>query len=92
MREGVERFMITDINNPGASAKAQSTVWIYFDTVTVSVAMDKVDYNHIPGGANVLYMDGHVEWAKSPQTNGSKAFMVTSIMQSAVRTNNNPFP
>ena len=26
LREGVERFMVTDINNPGASAKAQSEV------------------------------------------------------------------
>ena len=22
-------------------------------------------YNHIPGGVNVLYMDGHVSWAKA---------------------------
>ena len=23
-----------------------------------------VDYNHVPGGANVLYMDGHAEFIK----------------------------
>ena len=28
LREGIERFLITDINNPAASAQAQSTVWI----------------------------------------------------------------
>lgn len=64
LREGVERFMITDINNAGASAKAQSDVFVYFDTVTTTVNIDKVDFNHIPGGANVLYMDGHVEFQK----------------------------
>jgi prepilin-type processing-associated H-X9-DG protein len=56
--------MITDINNAGASAKAQSDVFVYFDTVTTTVNIDKVDINHIPGGANVLYMDGHVEFQK----------------------------
>jgi len=64
LREGVERFAITDVNNPAASAKAQSTVWVYFDIVTVTVDIDRVDFNHIPGGANVLYMDGHVEFQK----------------------------
>jgi len=24
------------------------------------------DFNHVPGGANVLYMDGHVEFLKYP--------------------------
>ncbi len=64
LREGIERFMITDINNPGGSARAQSDIWVYFDTVTVTVNIDKVDFNHVPGGANVLYMDGHVEFQK----------------------------
>jgi prepilin-type processing-associated H-X9-DG protein len=63
-REGVERFMITDINNPAGSAKAQSEIWIYFDIVTVSVNIDRVDFSHIPGGSNVLYMDGHVTFLK----------------------------
>ncbi|MDP2323004.1 MAG: hypothetical protein Q8N51_03135, partial [Gammaproteobacteria bacterium] len=63
-REGIERFFITDINNPAASSVAQSTVFVYFDIVTVTVAIDRVDYNHVPGGANVLFMDGHVEWLK----------------------------
>ena len=73
LREGIERFMITDINNPAASAKAQSAVWVYFDTVTVSVSLDKVDYNHVPGGANVLYMDGHVEFQKYDESGDAPA-------------------
>jgi prepilin-type N-terminal cleavage/methylation domain-containing protein/prepilin-type processing-associated H-X9-DG protein len=56
LREGVERFMITDINNPGASSKAQSQLPIVFDQVATYVTA----FNHIPGGSNVLYLDGHV--------------------------------
>lgn len=56
LREGVERFMITDINNPGASAMAQSTIWIMGDMIGI----DATFFNHIPGGSNILYMDGHV--------------------------------
>ena len=32
-REGIERFFITDINNPAASAQAQSTLWLIYDEV-----------------------------------------------------------
>ncbi|MBI1321213.1 MAG: DUF1559 domain-containing protein [Candidatus Hydrogenedens sp.] len=60
LREGIERFLITDINNPGASAKAQSEIYIMYDYLTTSVE----DYNHIPGGTNILYLDGHVKFVK----------------------------
>ncbi len=60
LREGIERFLITDINNPSASAQAQSTVWIMFD----HVATNPAGFNHIPGGSNVLYLDGHVEFIR----------------------------
>jgi prepilin-type N-terminal cleavage/methylation domain-containing protein/prepilin-type processing-associated H-X9-DG protein len=60
LREGIERFLITDINNPAGSAKAQSTVFVMYD-----IAGAKADlFNHLPGGSNVLYMDGHVEFKK----------------------------
>lgn len=62
LREGIERFMITDINNPAASAHAQSNIWIMFDVLSANAA----DFNHVPGGANVLYMDGHVEFIRYP--------------------------
>lgn len=62
LREGVERFLITDINNPGASAMAQTSVWMMFDILSVNAS----DFNHVPGGANVLYMDGHVEFVRYP--------------------------
>ena len=56
LRDGVERFMITDINNPAGSAQAQSTIWVMGDRLSTYPS----EFNHIPGGANVLYMDGHV--------------------------------
>lgn len=62
LREGIERFLITDINNPAASAQAQSTVPIMWD----QLATNPDAYNHIPGGANVLYMDGHVQFLRYP--------------------------
>ena len=62
LREGIERFLITDINNPAASAQAQSTLWIMMDVLSTDVQ----NFNHIPGGSNVLYMDGHVEFIRYP--------------------------
>ena len=62
LREGVERFMITDINNPAASAMAQSQVGYMADFMSPKTE----DFNHVPGGGNVLYMDGHVEFVRYP--------------------------
>lgn len=59
-REGIERFFITDINNPAASAEAQSTIPIMGDLLSTDVA----DYNHIPGGSNWLFLDGHVDFLR----------------------------
>jgi len=65
LREGVERFMVTDINNPAGSSNAQSNIWIMFDRVATNAG----EFNHIPGGCNVLYMDGHVQFMRY-QSNG----------------------
>ncbi len=77
LREGVERFLITDINNPGAANVAQSQVFIMYDFLSTFPS----DYNHVPGGANVLYMDGHVEFLRYSPTgtapvNQAVAFIV----------------
>jgi prepilin-type N-terminal cleavage/methylation domain-containing protein/prepilin-type processing-associated H-X9-DG protein len=64
LREGVERFMITDINNPAGSAMAQSEVPVMHDYSAGNA--DIARFNHVPGGANVLYMDGHVEFIRYP--------------------------
>ncbi len=64
LKEGVERFFITDINNPAGSAEAQSTIAVYYDEVTTEAK----HFSHVPGGANILYMDGHVAFVKYPGT------------------------
>ena len=64
LREGIERFLITDINNPSASAKAQSEIFIMLDQLGNGGQIDL--FNHIPGGCNVLYLDGHVSFLRYP--------------------------
>jgi prepilin-type N-terminal cleavage/methylation domain-containing protein/prepilin-type processing-associated H-X9-DG protein len=72
LREGIERFMITDINNPAGSASAQSEVAVMWDVINLNIQGDGgMSFNHVPGGGNVLYMDGHVEWTRY-QAQGNK--------------------
>jgi prepilin-type processing-associated H-X9-DG protein len=56
LREGVERFFITDINNPAGSALATSMIPVMWERPG----------NHEPSGGNVLFMDGHVEYLRYP--------------------------
>jgi len=56
LREGVERFFITDINDPAGSALAQSEIPVMWERPG----------NHEPSGSNVLFMDGHVEYLRYP--------------------------
>ncbi len=83
LREGIARFLITDINNPAASAKAESEVPVMFDVFNDAITFANPSwgvpvgvarYNHIPGGSNVLYMDGHVEFKRY-----SAGFDVTTV-------------
>lgn len=67
LRMGIERFLITDINNPAASARAASEIWVMADRISTNVHV----FNHTPGGANVLYMDGHVTFVRyQPPSDG----------------------
>ena len=61
LREGIERFLITDINNPAATANAQSALPIMWDEIAGHSADH---FNHVPGGCNVLYLDGHVAFLR----------------------------
>jgi prepilin-type N-terminal cleavage/methylation domain-containing protein/prepilin-type processing-associated H-X9-DG protein len=75
LKEGIERFLITDINNPAAAARAQSTVPVYFDTTRGYFGgavgeLDVNEFNHVPGGGNTVYLDGHVEFQKFPAPDG----------------------
>lgn len=71
LREGVERFNITDINNPAAGAVAQSNIPVMFDAwggegIQGWWQKDNavLRFNHVPGGSNVLFMDGHVAYQR----------------------------
>jgi prepilin-type N-terminal cleavage/methylation domain-containing protein/prepilin-type processing-associated H-X9-DG protein len=70
LREGIERFFITDINNPAGSAIAQSELAIMWDNWVTTLDNEQTSaiapslFNHVPGGGNTLYMDGHVEFIR----------------------------
>ena len=61
IREGVERFFITDINNPGASSSAAAEIAVMWDGMCGGMVEH---FPHWPFGGNVLYMDGHVRWQR----------------------------
>ena len=75
LREGIERFYVTDINNPAASAQAQSDIVVESDILSTNVAA----FNHIPGGSNTLFLDGHVEFVKFPS-----AFPATRVFSALI--------
>jgi len=60
LKEGAERYMLTDINRPELADSAQSKLWVMLDLYANIGGIEW--FNHVPGGCNVLYMDGHVEW------------------------------
>ncbi|MFP4499633.1 MAG: type II secretion system protein [Candidatus Hydrogenedentota bacterium] len=63
LREGIERFLITDINDPAKTSQAQSTVFIMMDQLGAE-GEGVAFFNHVPGGCNVLYLDGHVDYVR----------------------------
>jgi prepilin-type N-terminal cleavage/methylation domain-containing protein/prepilin-type processing-associated H-X9-DG protein len=76
LREGIERFSITDINNPAAGSTGQSTIITMWDAyAAIFSGLGRLDvegagsnsvmqFNHVPSGSNILYMDGHVEFLR----------------------------
>jgi len=76
LKEGIERYAITDVNNVSGSTGAQSDTIISFDEARAyggstggGLGVDG-RFNHAPGGMNMLYMDGHVEFGKLRQSGG----------------------
>ncbi|HEO72134.1 MAG TPA: DUF1559 domain-containing protein [Candidatus Hydrogenedentes bacterium] len=65
LAEGVERYAVSNVADASSSAIPQSEVFIMFDAFSAGNQGDNIHYfNHVPGGCNVLYMDGHVEFVK----------------------------
>ena len=65
IREGIERELVKDLANPAIIPTAQASIPIMWDRLSFQPD-GKPEFNHIPGGANVLFMDGHVEFVKYP--------------------------
>ena len=61
LREGVERFLITDIANPVLESEAQAI------KAKIPVLIERPG-NHVPEGGNVLFLDGHVEFLRYGQS------------------------
>ncbi len=83
--EGAERFLITDINNPASANISQSNIPVSADVVAMATSPSGAynltsmvqRFNHIPGGSNVLYMDGHVEFLKYPGAHPMTHYIAT---------------
>ncbi len=76
LREGIERFFITSLDDPSEGAMAQSDIWVFTDDFN---STKPSEMSHLPGGINVLYMDGHVTFLRFPsETPASWAWGVFS--------------
>ena len=58
--------------------------WMGGGQASIPVMWDRVplvqeDFSHIPGGGNVLHMDGHVEFVKFSYYNNSSFFPMTAV-------------
>ena len=60
LREGIERFG-NHYQLPPAPP-GQSELPVFYDNFSAEAD----NFNHVPGGCNVLYMDGHVEFLRYP--------------------------
>lgn len=65
LAKGVARLLTTDANAPAETlATLSGEIPVMLDRFTVAPTMAM--FNHIPGGANVLFLDGHVAFYKYP--------------------------
>jgi len=82
LKDGIERLLITDINNPAAGNIGQSDLVIMWDIISIKPT-GSGEYNHVPGGCNVLYLDGHVDFVRYPSdsfpVNGAFAQIVLAV-------------
>ncbi|MCX5758346.1 MAG: hypothetical protein NTU83_07545, partial [Candidatus Hydrogenedentes bacterium] len=70
---------VTDINNPAATAQAQTNIVVMYDHIGIPMSKGGYNlFNHVPGGCNVLYMDGHVEFVRYP---GDKAPITRALAE-----------
>ena len=59
LSQGVDRFLITDINNVfTGNETGSSVVPVMWDQISTLIS----EFSHVPAGQNVLYLDGHVDF------------------------------
>ena len=81
--KGVERFLVTDPDDTNAMKECASKIATMMDAYGKS-GVSTLYFNHIPGGSNVLYMDGHVEFVRfvgSPSGPGIDAGSTAPVLQ-----------
>ncbi|HOZ47317.1 MAG TPA: DUF1559 domain-containing protein [Candidatus Hydrogenedentes bacterium] len=64
LRVGVERFFTRNVADPSASSVSASELPVMWDEIAYHGGSEC--FNHVPGGGNCLYADGHVEFLKWP--------------------------
>jgi prepilin-type N-terminal cleavage/methylation domain-containing protein/prepilin-type processing-associated H-X9-DG protein len=58
---GVDRFLIEDINKIFTGEETGSSIVpVMWDQISTAIS----EFNHVPAGANVLFLDGHVEFQR----------------------------
>ncbi|RJP71128.1 MAG: DUF1559 domain-containing protein [Candidatus Abyssobacteria bacterium SURF_17] len=63
---GVDRFLITDVNQALTGKEfGASIVPVMWDQISTNISQ----FNHVPAGQNVLYLDGHVEFKRFEKGN-----------------------
>ncbi len=79
LRTGIARFLTTDAN-PSSTvlAETEGRIPVLFDAF--ASANTVAYFNHLPGGSNVLYLDGHVAFSRFPNAVGPVTKPVGQIL------------
>ncbi len=77
LREGVERFIVTDVDDETVLTRTRTQIPVMWDHITAEMKAPP----HMPGrGINILYLDGHVAFRRFPvlSISASQGFPATN--------------
>lgn len=88
LRADIDRFFLSDINHilTGRESGA-STVPVMWDQLSTAITQ----FNHVPAGQNVLYLDGHVEFRRYEGTNQYSSSPFYATMTVFVQDSDPPY-